>query len=55
MLMRNGEVKTKAVLDFPGGGPVIKNLPASAGDTGSIPVLGRFHVPQGAKPVHHNC
>ena len=54
MLMRNGEVKTKAVSDFPGG-PVIKNLPASAGDTGSIPVLGRFHRPQGAKPVHHNC
>ena len=53
MLMRNGEVKTKAVSDFPGG-PVIKNLPASAGDTGSIPALGRFNMPRGAKPVHHN-
>ena len=52
MLMRNGEVKTKAVSDFPGG-PVIKNLPASAGDTGSIPALGRFRMPRGAKPVHH--
>ena len=32
--------------DFPGG-RVVKNLPCSAGDTGSIPGLGRFHVPQG--------
>ena len=24
----------------------IKNLPASAGDTGSIPGPGRFHMPQ---------
>ena len=34
------------LLDFPGG-PVVKNLPASAGETGSIPGLGRFHMPQG--------
>ena len=27
------------------GDPVVKNLPASAGDTGLIPVSGRFHVP----------
>ena len=26
------------------GGSVVKNLPCSAGDTGSIPVLGRFHT-----------
>ena len=26
-------------MDFPGG-PVVKNPPANAGDTGSIPVLG---------------
>ena len=32
--------------DFPGG-PVVKSLPANAGDTGSIPVWGRFHVLQG--------
>ena len=30
--------------DFPGG-TVIKNLPANAGDTGSIPRPGRSHVP----------
>ena len=30
--------------DFPGGA-VVKNPPASAGDTGSIPGLGRSHMP----------
>ena len=29
--------------DFPGG-PVVKNLPANAGDMGSIPGLGRLHM-----------
>ena len=31
---------------FPGG-PVIKNPPARAGDTGSIPGPGRYYVPCG--------
>ena len=40
---------------FPGG-PVVKNLPANAGDTGSVPGLGRSYMPYGAsKPVCHNC
>ena len=30
---------------------MVKNLPASAADAGSIPGMGRFHVPQGTKPV----
>ena len=30
---------------FPGGA-VVENLPASAGDTGSSPGLGRSHMPQ---------
>ena len=30
---------------FPGG-PVVENLPANAGDTGSSPCLGRSHMPQ---------
>ena len=30
---------------FPGGS-VVKNPPANAGDTGSIPDLGRSHMPQ---------
>ena len=33
------------IWDFPGGA-VGKNPPANAGDTGSIPVLGRYHMPQ---------
>ena len=28
------------------GSPVVKNLPASAGDVGLIPGPGGFHVPQ---------
>ena len=31
--------------DFPGG-PVVKNLPAYAGDRGSIPGPGRSHMPR---------
>ena len=31
--------------DFPGG-PAVKNLPANAGDAGSIPGSGRYHVPR---------
>ena len=30
------------MIDFPD-----RNLPVNAGDTGSIPGLGRFHMPQG--------
>ena len=36
--------KTDIDLAFPGG-PVVKNLPADAGNTGLIPGLGRFHKP----------
>ena len=32
--------------DFPGS-PVVKNLPANAGDMGLIPGLGRFHMLRG--------
>ena len=38
--------------DFPGG-PVVKNLPVNAGDTGWIPGPGRFHVLQSNWPVSH--
>ena len=38
--------RTKVVLrDFPGGA-VVKNPPASAGDTGSSPGPGRSHMPR---------
>ena len=30
------------------GGPVVENLPASAGDASLIPGLGRSHVPWGS-------
>ena len=33
------------LFDF-AGGPVVKDPPANAGDIGSIPGLGRFHLPQ---------
>ena len=36
--------------DFPGGA-VVKNLPANAGDMGSIPGPGRSHMPQ-SNEVH---
>ena len=35
----------KNKLGFPGGA-VVENLPASAGDTGSSPGLGRSHMPR---------
>ena len=37
-------LKTDQVRDFPGG-PVVKNLPANAGDMGLIPGPGRSHMP----------
>ena len=33
-------------MDFPSG-PEVENPPASAGDMGSIPGLGRSHMPRG--------
>ena len=38
--------KEDVVHDFTGG-PMVKNLPANAEDTGSISVPGRFHKPWG--------
>ena len=39
-----GQVLKSVFLGFPGGA-VDKNLPANAGDTGSIPGPGRSHMP----------
>ena len=36
---------SKRLHAFPGGS-VVKNLPANAGDTGSVPDAGRSHMPQ---------
>ena len=37
------------------GGPVVKNLPCNAGDTGSIPDPRWSHMPWGNRPMCHNC
>ena len=44
----------KFFLDFPGG-PMVKNPPANAGDTGSIPNPGRLHMPQGTCLIQEDC
>ena len=36
------------------GGAVLKNPPANAGDTGSIPGPERSHMRRATKPVYHN-
>ena len=40
----SGKIKVLCREDFPGG-PEVKNPRANAGDTGSIPGVGRFHMP----------
>ena len=42
---RKAEWIKKQDLGFPGG-TVVENLPASAGDTGLSPGLGRSHMPR---------
>ena len=37
------------------GGSVVKNLPANAGDAGSIPGLGRFFGEGHGKPLQYSC
>ena len=37
--------KILLIWGFPGG-PVVKNPPVNVGDTGLIPGLGRYHMPQ---------
>ena len=48
------KVKSKLRLGVKGfpGGSVVKNLPTNAGDTGSVPGLGRCH--KVTKPMCHN-
>ena len=41
-------------MGFPGGSAV-KNLPANAGDTGSIPRLGRSSGEQNGNPLRYSC
>ena len=44
----------KLKLDFPGGS-VVKNPPANAGDTGSIPGSGRSPGGRNGSPFHYSC
>ena len=46
-------IKLKVLLNFPGG-PMVRNLPANLGDTGSIDVLGGFHMPGATQPSSSN-
>ena len=47
-------LKKKTLLGFPGGS-MVKNLPCNAWHTGSIPGLGRSHMPcRAAKPMSCN-
>ena len=39
---------------FPGGS-VVKNLPANAGDTGSVPGLGRSPGEGNGNPLQYSC
>ena len=41
-------------MGFPGGS-VVKNLPANAGDTGSIPGLGRSPGEENCNPLQYSC
>ena len=41
-------------MSFPGGS-VIKNPSANAGDTGSVPGLGRFHGEGNDNPLQYSC
>ena len=41
-------------MGFPGGSAV-KNLPANAGDTGSIPGLGRSPGEGNGNPLQYSC
>ena len=34
---------------------MVKNLPANAGDVGSIPGSGRFHVGGNGNPLQYSC
>ena len=48
------QYKTKSEAGFPGGSGV-KNLPANAGDMGSIPDSERLYTSWSSQPVCHNC
>ena len=42
-------------MGFPGGASVVKNLPVSAEDEGSMPGLGRSPGGGNGNPLQHSC
>ena len=48
------QLKKPRSLGFPGGS-VVKNLPANAGDVGSIPGLGRSPGEGNGNPIQYSC
>ena len=53
-LLRNLQFPSLYFMGFPGGS-VVKNLPASAGDAGSIPGLGRSPGEGNGNPLQYSC
>ena len=51
---RKGVWQKSGEMDF-FGGAVGRNPPADAGDTGSIPRVGRFHMLEATKSESRNC
>ena len=47
------DIKSDEHVDFPGG-PVVKNPPANAGDTGLILLWEDSTCQDATKPLHHN-
>ena len=52
--MSKGELPGGPVVHFPGG-LVVKNPPANAGDTGSIPGSGSFPGKGDGNPLQYSC
>ena len=47
-------IRTNYLMGFPGDS-VVKNLPANAGDAGSIPGSGRCPEKGNGNPLQHSC
>ena len=54
MVPQNTQVYRGGAWSFPGGS-VVKNLPANAGNVGSIPGLGRSPGEENGNPFQYSC
>ena len=48
-------ISTCTVISYTPSGLAVKNLPANAGDSGSIPGLGRSHGEGNGNPLQYSC